>query len=84
MKEKMREIISKEELKWLSKNIKRKPKSYVCKDCPLFFLANRRDISCVELIEKLEKPFGIYSDTECSEINRIIYNFFRRNNQNKI
>ena len=81
MKNRIHEIISKEEAEWLSKNVKKKPKSYQCEDCPVYFLKERRNMSCITLLEKI---FDITPNIDCIEINRIIYDFFNRSKQNKI
>lgn len=81
MKDGICENISKEELKWLSKNVKKKLKPFYCKDCPVSFLAKRKNMSCIKL---LEKTFEINPNISCDEINRIMYNFFNRSKQNKI
>ena len=52
MKEKMREIISKEELKWLSKNVKRKPNYSKCTNCPFGILRFKKNMHCAEMLEK--------------------------------
>ena len=46
------EIISKEELKWLSKNVKRKPNYSKCTNCSFGVLKTKKNISCVEFFEK--------------------------------
>lgn len=51
MKKKI-EIISKEELEWLSKNVKIKPNYSKCTDCPFGVLKMKKNISCVEFFEK--------------------------------
>ena len=51
MKKKI-EIISKEEIKWLSKNVKIKPNYSKCTDCPFGVLKMKKNISCVEFFEK--------------------------------
>ena len=83
MKDGIYKIISKEEAEWLSKNTNKNMETFFdCKDCPICFLKTRRNISCIELLEKI---FGINPNIGCSEINRIIYDFFNRNrNRNKI
>ena len=74
-------IISKEELKWLSKNVKRKPNYSKCTNCPFGILKMKKKISCVEFFEK---AFGIKHNFNCYEINGIMYNFFNKFKQNKI
>ena len=81
MKEKMREIISKEELKWLSKNVKRKPNYSKCTNCPFGILRFKKNMHCAEM---LEKAFDIKFNRNCIEINRTMYNFFNKFKQNKI
>ena len=81
MKEKMREIISKEELKWLSKNVKRKPNYSKCTNCPFDILRFKKNMHCAEM---LEKAFDIKLNRNCIEINRTMYNFFNKFKQNKI
>ena len=81
MKEKMREIISKEELKWLSKNVKIKPNYSKCTDCPFGILKFKKNMHCAEM---LEKAFDIKLNRNCIEINRTIYNLLNRSKQNKI
>ena len=81
MKEKMREIISKEELKWLSKNVKIKPNYSKCTDCPFGILRFKKNMHCAEM---LEKAFDIKLNRNCVEINRIIYNLLNGNKKNKI
>ena len=80
MKKKM-EIISKEELKWLSKNVKRKPNYSKCTDCPFGVLKFKKDMHCKEM---LEKAFDIKLKPNCKEINRTIYYLLNGNKQNKI
>lgn len=75
------EIISKEELKWLSKNVKIKPNYSKCTDCPFGILRMKKDIHCVEM---LEKTFDIKLNHNCKEINRTIYYLLNGNKQNKI
>ena len=75
MKEKMREIISKEELKWLSKNVKRKPNYSKCTNCPFGILRFKKNMHCAEM---LEKAFDIKLNRNCIEINRTMYNFFNK------
>ena len=81
MKEKMREIISKEELKWLSKNVKIKPNYSKCTDCPFGILRFKKNMHCAEM---LEKAFDIKLNRNCIEINRTIYKIINENKQNKI
>lgn len=81
MKEKMREIISKEELKWLLKNVKRKPNYSKCTNCPFGILRFKKNMHCAEM---LEKAFDIKLNRNCIEINRTMYNFFNKFKQNKI
>ena len=81
MKEKMREIISKEELKWLSKNVKIKPNYSKCTDCPFGILRFKKNMHCAEM---LEKAFDIKLNRNCKEINRTIYYLLNGNKQNKI
>ena len=81
MKEKMREIISKEELKWLSKNVKIKPNYSKCTDCPFGILKFKKNMHCAEM---LEKAFDIKLNRNCIEINRTIYYLLNGNKQNKI
>ena len=83
MKDGIYEIISKEELKCLSKNIKKKPKFFYCKDCPFYFLKARKNMSCTDLLEKIFE-FDINPNIDCYELNRIMYNFFNKSKQNKI
>ena len=59
------EIISKEELEWLSK----------CTNCPFGILKMKKNISCVEFFEK---AFGIKHNFNCYEINGIMYNLFNK------
>ena len=80
MKKKI-EIISKEELKWLSKNVKRKPNYFKCTDCPFGVLKFKKDMHCAEM---LEKAFDIKLKPNCKEINRTIYYLLNGNKQNKI
>ena len=80
MKKKI-EIISKEELKWLSKNVKRKPNYSKCTDCPFGVLKFKKDMHCAEM---LEKAFDIKLKPNCKEINRTIYYLLNGNKQNKI
>ena len=80
MKKKI-EIISKEELKWLSKNVKRKPNYSKCTDCPFGVLKFKKDMHCAEM---LEKEFDIKLKPNCKEINRTIYYLLNGNKQNKI
>ena len=80
MKKKM-EIISKEEIKWLSKNVKRKPNYSKCTDCPFGVLKFKKDMHCAEM---LEKAFDINLKPNCKEINRTIYYLLNGNKQNKI
>ena len=80
MKKKI-EIISKEELKWLSKNVKRKPNYSKCTDCPFGVLKFKKDMHCKEM---LEKAFDIKLKPNCKEINRTIYYLLNGNKQNKI
>ena len=81
MKEKMREIISKEELKWLSKNVKIKPNYSKCTNCPFGILRFKKNMHCAEM---LEKAFDIKLNRNCKEINRTIYYLLNGNKQNKI
>ena len=81
MKEKMREIISKEELKWLSKNVKIKPNYSKCTDCPFGILRFKKNMHCKDM---LEKAFDIKLKSNCKEINRTIYKILNGNKQNKI
>ena len=81
MKEKMREIISKEELKWLSKNVKIKPNYYKCTDCPFGILRFKKNMHCVEM---LEEAFDIKLNHNCKEINRTIYKILNGKKRNKI
>ena len=81
MKEKMREIISKEEIKWLSKNVKIKPNYSKCTDCPFGVLKFKKDMHCKEM---LEKAFDIKLKPNCKEINRTIYYLLNGDKQNKI
>ena len=80
MKKKI-EIISKEELKWLSKNVKRKPNYSKCTDCPFGVLKFKKDMHCAEM---LEKAFDIKLKPNCKEINKTIYYLLNGNKQNKI
>lgn len=80
MKKKI-EIISKEELKWLSKNVKRKPNYSKCTDCPFGVLKFKKDMHCAEM---LEKAFDIKLKPNCKEINRTIYYLLNGSKQNKI
>lgn len=80
MKKKM-EIISKEELKWLSKNVKRKPNYSKCTDCPFGILKFKKNMHCKNM---LEKAFDIKLESNCKEINRTIYYLLNENKQNKI
>ena len=81
MKEKMREIISKEELKWLSKNVKIKPNYSKCTDCPFGILKFKKNMHCVDM---LEKAFDIKLNHNCIEINRTIYKILNGSKRNKI
>lgn len=81
MKEKMREIISKEELKWLSKNVKIKPNYYKCIDCPFGILTFKKNMHCKDM---LEKAFDIKLKPNCIEINRTIYKILNEKKRNKI
>ena len=81
MKEKMREIISKEELKWLSKNVKIKPNYSKCTDCPFGILRFKKNMHCAEM---LEKAFDIKLNRNCIEINRTIYKILNGSKKNKI
>ena len=81
MKEKMREIISKEEFKWLSKNVKRKTNYSKCTDCPFGILRFKKNMHCAEM---LEKAFDIKLNRNCIEINRTIYKILNRSKRNKI
>lgn len=81
MKEKMREIISKEELKWLSKNVKIKPNYSKCTDCPFGILRFKKNMHCKDM---LEKAFDIKLKSNCKEINKTIYKILNGNKQNKI
>ena len=81
MKEKMREIISKEELKWLSKNVKIKPNYYKCTDCPFGILRFKKNMHCKDM---LEKAFDIKLNRNCIEINRTIYKILNGKKRNKI
>ena len=81
MKENMREIISKEEIKWLSKNVKIKPNYSKCTDCPFGILRFKKNMHCAEM---LEKAFDIKLNYNCEEINRPIYYLLNGNKQNKI
>ena len=80
MKKKI-EIISKEELKWLLKNVKRKPNYSKYTDCPFGALKFKKDIHCAEM---LEKAFDIKLNRNCKEINRTIYYLLNGSKQNKI
>lgn len=80
MKKKI-EIISKEELKWLSKNVKIKPDYHKCTDCPFGVLKFKKDMHCVEM---LEEAFDIKLNHNCKEINRTIYNLLNGSKKNKI
>ena len=81
MKEKMREIISKEELKWLSKNVKIKPNYSKCTDCPFGILKFKKNMHCKDM---LEKSFDIKLKPNCKEINRTIYKILNGSKRNKI
>ena len=81
MKDRIYEIISKEELKWLSKNVKRKSNYSKCTDCPFGILKKKKNMLCADL---LEKAFDIKLNRNCEEINRIIYNLLNRSKKNKI
>lgn len=81
MKEKMREIISKEELKWLSKNVKIKPNYSKCTDCPFGILKFKKNMHCKDM---LEKAFDIKLKSNCKEINRTIYKILNGSKRNKI
>lgn len=75
-------IISKEELKWLSKNVKRKPNYSKCTDCPFGILKMKKKISCAKFFEK---AFDIKKENfNCYELNGIIYNLLNRSKRNKI
>ena len=74
------DLISEEELKLLSKTVKKTQYSLFCADCPLHILKIRRKTSCRNMIAKL---FGI-EPTDCTEINRIIYNYINIRKRNKI
>ena len=75
------DLISKEELEILSKTVKKKQcKNLLCIYCPLLILKTRRKTSCRNMITKL---FGI-EPTDCTEINRIIYNYISKSRRNKI
>ena len=80
MKKKI-EIISKEDIKWLSKNVKRKPNYSKCTDCPFGVLKFKKDMHCAEM---LEKAFDIKLKPNCKEINRTIYYILNGSKQNKI
>lgn len=80
MKKKI-EIISKEDIKWLSKNVKRKPNYSKCTDCPFGVLKFKKDMHCAEM---LEKAFDIKLKPNCKEINRTIYYLLNGSKQNKI
>lgn len=75
------EIISKEEIKWLSKNVKRKPNYSKCADCPFGVLKFKKDMHCAEM---LEKAFDIKLNLNCKEINKTIYYLLNGSKQNKI
>ena len=75
------EIISKEELKWLSKNVKRKSNYSKCTDYPFGILKKKKNMHCADL---LEKAFDIKLNHNCIEINRTIYNLLNRSKRNKI
>ncbi len=75
------DLISKEELEWLSKNIKRKSNYSKCTDCPFGILKKKKNILCADL---LEKAFDIKLNRNCVEINRTIYYLLNRSKQNKI
>ena len=80
MKEKM-EIISKEELEWLSKNIKIKPNYSKCTDCPFGILKMKKNMSCIKM---LEEAFDIKLNRNCIEINKTIYKILNGSKRNKI
>ena len=79
--EKKIEIISKEELKWLSKNVKIKPYYYKCTDCPFGALKMKKNMSCIKM---LEEAFDIKLDRNCIEISRTIYKILNGSKRNKI
>ena len=80
MKKKI-EILSKEELKWLSKNVKIKPNYSKCTDCPFGILRMKKNMHCVEM---LEEALDIKLNHNCIEINRTIYNLLNGSKKNKI
>ena len=82
MKKKI-EIISKEELKWLSKNVKRKPNYSKCTDCPFGILKFKKNMH-MPCVEMLEKAFDIKLNLNCKEINKTIYYLLNGSKQNKI